>query len=113
MKSGQGELLIDCMRNSGLLFVNGWHGRDHFTCISSRGRSVVGYCLGPEERLMSIRKFDVKTMSQCEEEVCGGEEGYKIPDHYVLLWGTMGDGGSLEYLICLLRRVRNIPVRRL
>ena len=46
---------------------------------------MVDYCLVPEEELMSIRNFDVKTMSQCEDELCGGEEGYRIPDHSVLL----------------------------
>ena len=54
VKNGQGELLVDCMRSSGLVFVNGRQGRDQFTCISSRGKSVVDYCLVPEEELMSI-----------------------------------------------------------
>ena len=109
----KGELLIDWMRSSGLVFVNGRQGRDHFTCISSRGRSVVDYCLVPEEELMSIRNFDVKATSLCEEELCGGEEGYRIPDHSVHQWDIVGDGGggSLEYLMFLLRSVRNIPVR--
>ena len=93
------------------MFVNGRQGRDQFTCISSRGRLVVDYCLVPEEELMSIQNFDVKTMSQCEEELCGGEEGYRIPDHSVLQWDIVGDGGSLEYLMFLQRSVRNIPVR--
>ena len=86
VKNSQGELLVDCMRSSGLVFVNGRQGRDQFTCISSRGRSVVDYWLVPEEELMSIRNFDVQTMSQCEEELCGGEEGYRITDNSVLLW---------------------------
>ena len=97
VKNGQGELLVDCMRSSGLVFVSGRQGRDQFTCISSRDRSVVDYCLVSEEELMSIRNFDVKTMSQCEEELCGGEEGYRIPDHSILLrsghtgrWGEPG-----------------------
>ena len=68
VKNGQGELLVDCMRSSCLVFVNGRQGQDQFTCISGRGKSVVDYCLVPEEELMSIRKFVVKTiMSQCEE----------------------------------------------
>ena len=33
-------------------------------------------------------------MSQCEEELCGGEEGYRIPDHSVLLWDVMVDGAE-------------------
>ena len=112
LKNGQGELLVDCIRSSGLVFVNGQQGQDQFMCISSRGRLVVDYCLVPEEELMSIRNFEVKTMSQCDEELCGDEEGYRIHDHSVLLWDILGDrgGGSLEYLIFLLRSVRNIPV---
>ena len=62
-KNGQGELLVDCMKSCGLVFTNGRQGKDQFTCISSRGRSVVDYCLVPEDDLMSIQNFTVKTMS--------------------------------------------------
>ena len=92
------------------MFVNGRQGQDQFTCISSRSKSVVDYCLVPEEELMSIQNFDVKTMSQCEEELCGGEEGYRIPDHSVLLWDILGDGGEPGVPHILVRSVRNIPM---
>ena len=92
VKNSQGEVLVDCMRSSGLVFVNGRQGEDQFTCISSRGRSVVDYCLVPEEELMPIHNFVVKTMSQCEEELCGGEVGFRLPDHSVLLWDLMANG---------------------
>ena len=92
VKNSQGELLVDWMRSSGLVFVNGRQGEDQFTCISSRGRSVVDYCLVPEEELMSIQNFVVKTMLQCEEELCVGEVGFRLPDHSVLLWDLMADG---------------------
>ena len=36
-------------------------------------RSFVDDCLVPEEKIMSIRNFIVKTMSQCEEELCVGK----------------------------------------
>ena len=89
-KNGQGELLVDCMKSCGLVFTNGWQGQDQYTCISSR--SVVDYCLVPEDDLMSIENFTVKTMSQCEEELCQDEEGYRIPDHSVLLWDILAEG---------------------
>ena len=94
VKNSQGELLVDYMRSSGLVFVNGWQGQDQFTCISSRGRSMVDYCLVPEEELMSVRIFDVKTMSQCEEELCGDEEGCRMSSQSVLLWDILEDGGG-------------------
>ena len=82
VKNSQGELLVG-MKSCGLVFVNGRQGLDQFTCISARGRSVVDYCLVPEE-LQSIQNFVVKMMSQYEEELCRCEEGYGIPDHSVL-----------------------------
>ena len=69
-KNGQGELLGDCMWSSGLVFVNGRQSIDQFTCISSRGSSVVDHCLVPEDELMDIHNFVVKTILQCEEELC-------------------------------------------
>ena len=46
-RNDHGELLVQCMRSSVLVFVNGHQGQDQFTCISSRGSSVVDYCLMP------------------------------------------------------------------
>ena len=77
-KNGQGELLVDCMKSCGLVFTNGRQGQDQYTRISSRGRSVVDYCLVPEDDLMSIQIFTMKTMPQCEEELCEDEDGYRI-----------------------------------
>ena len=87
VKNDQGELLVECLLSAGLCFVNGCKGRDEFTCISSRGCSVVDYCLVPAEELDSSTNFMVKTMSQCECECeCCNEEGYHMPDHSVLAW---------------------------
>ena len=92
VKNSQGELLVDCMKSCGLVFVNGRQGLDQFTCISARGRSVVDYCLVPGEELLSIQNFVVKTMSEYEEELYGCEEEYRIPDHSVLVWDILVDG---------------------
>ena len=64
-----------------------------------RGRSVVDYCLVPEEELMSIRNFDVKTMSQCEDELCGVKKGIgylTTPFFYRTYW-KMGGAWSTSY----------------
>ena len=96
MKNSQGELLIECMQNSGMCFVNGRKGADEFTCISSKGCSVVDYCLVPTEELDGIDDFMVETMSRCEARLCRGEEGYRIPDHSVLSWKLLMAGAGVE-----------------
>ena len=96
MKNSQGELLIECMQNSGMCFVNGRKGADEFTCISSKGCSVVDYCLVPTEELDGIDDFMVETMSRCEARLCKGEEGYRIPDHSVLSWKLLMAGAGVE-----------------
>ena len=45
----QGEALIDFLTDTGLVIVNGRKGKDAFTCVSSRGRSVVDYCVVPTD----------------------------------------------------------------
>ena len=110
-KNGQGELLVQCMRSSGLVFVNGRQGQ--FTCISSRGSSVVDYCLVPGDELTGIQNFVVKTMSQCEEELCVGEEGYRIPNHSALMWDILVDGGPV-LSPCLYTKVHEVrPLKKL
>ena len=75
VENSKGELLVVLMESCGLAFVNGRQSLDQFTCISARGRSVVDYCLVPEDELQSIQNFAVKTMSEYEElYVC--EKGY-------------------------------------
>ena len=58
----QGELLVECLLNSGLCMVNGRKGNDEFTCISSKGSSVVDYCFVPMEELDCIINFAVNTV---------------------------------------------------
>ena len=63
VKNEQGEMLVECMKSTGLCFVNGRQGPDEFTCISSKGRSVVVYCLVPCEEVAIVKNFIVRTMS--------------------------------------------------
>ena len=53
------------MKDLGLYFVNGRRGSDAFTCILSRGSSVVDYCMIFREDLPRISNFVVKSMSEC------------------------------------------------
>ncbi|MDA8002939.1 MAG: hypothetical protein MPL62_16775, partial [Alphaproteobacteria bacterium] len=91
VKNEQGEMLVECMRSTGLCFVSGRKGADEFTCISSKGRSVVDYCLVPFDELANIDNFMVRTMSQCEAHLCVSEEGFRVPDHSVLMWDLLVD----------------------
>ena len=44
--------------------MNGMKGKDAFTCVSSRGSSVVDYCMAPCENLSMIEEFRVVTMAE-------------------------------------------------
>ena len=81
VKNEQREMLMECMKSTGLCFVNGRQGPDELTCISGKGRSVADYCLGPCNELANVENFMVRTMSQCEAHLCVSEEGFRIPDH--------------------------------
>ena len=91
VKNEQGEMLVECMRSTGLCFVSGRKGADEFTCISSKGRSVVDYCLVPFDELANIDDFMVRTMSQCEAHLCVSEEGFRVLDHSVFMWDLLVD----------------------
>ena len=91
VKNEQEEMLVESMKSTGLCFVNGRQGPDEFTCISSKGRSVVVYCLVPCEEVASVKNFIVRTMSQCEAHLCTSEEGLRVPDNSVLMWDLWVD----------------------
>ena len=61
---GAREALNDLVRSTGLCIVNGTKGKDAFTCVSSRGSSVVDYCIVPCENLSMIEEFRVVTMAE-------------------------------------------------
>ena len=63
-KNHQGEALNDLLRSTGLCIVNGMKGKDAFTCVSSRGSSVVDYCMVPCENLSMNEEFRVVTMAE-------------------------------------------------
>ena len=91
----QGEALVSFLRSSGLCLVNERVGQDNFTCISSKGCSVVDYCLVFQEDLNMVSQFQVKTMSEYEEEGGMDFEAQRVPDHFVLMW-NLALAGSRE-----------------
>ena len=95
VKTEQGEALVSFLRSSGLCLVNERVGQDNFTCISSKGCSVVDYCLVFQEDLNMVSQFQVKKMSECEEEGGMDFEAQRVPDHSVLMW-NLALAGSRE-----------------
>jgi hypothetical protein len=85
-KNEQGEILVEFLMEAGLCLVNGRKGEDNFTCISSKGRSVVDFCIVSEDDLDLISEFQVKTMSDCEDLDCANSVPLRVPDHSILLW---------------------------
>ena len=45
VKNSQGETYVDFLSSVNMAVVNGRKGQDAFTCISSKGCSVVDYCI--------------------------------------------------------------------
>ena len=72
VKIEQGEMLVEYIKSMSLYFVSGRQGPDEFTCICSKGRSVVDYRLGPCSELANVENVMVRTMSQCEARLCFG-----------------------------------------
>ena len=59
---------------------------DSFTCVASRGSSVVDYCIVPCENLNLIEEFRVITMAESIDEIKIRGESLRVPDHSLLLW---------------------------
>ena len=79
VSNDQGEMLVECLQNSGPCIVNGRKGNDDFTCISKKGAFVVDYCLVPLEELDNITAFSVKTMSHYEKNSLSSRGGLSYP----------------------------------
>ena len=61
------------------------NGKNDFTHVSHRGRSVVGYFLVPHEQMVDATSMNVTRMSEIIE-LFGLNGCEKIPDHSVLVW---------------------------
>ncbi len=95
-----GDIFIDFLTNANLCILNGRNCiRNDFTFVSTRGLSVVDYCLVPYERLVDFSDFSVTRASALVELAgCVGTMDIRtIPDHSLLFWNmsvNMGDDSS-------------------
>ena len=65
--------------------LNGRSHSDNFTCISSKGRSVVDYCIVQADYFQSISNFTVRTISEFLDNI-GIVDAEQLPDHSLLSW---------------------------
>ena len=93
VKPEQGEALVDVLRSSRLCLVNGRVGQDNFTCFWVKDALWFTTVWSSKENLVS--QFQVKTMTECEEEGCVDFEAQRVPDHSVLMW-SLALAGSGE-----------------
>ncbi|XP_063415945.1 uncharacterized protein LOC134697591 [Mytilus trossulus] len=78
-----GDLLIDFLVDCNLCMLNGRKGKQDFTCISKRGKSVVDFIITTHENIHMCTDFDVKIMSDITNEL-ELQDMNQIPDHSVL-----------------------------
>ena len=83
-----GDLLIQFMTDCNFCMLNGRvNGKNDFTCVSNRGRSVVDYVLVPHEQVVNVSSFHVYRMTETMYNFAlNGCD--KLSDHSVLLWET-------------------------
>lgn len=81
-----GDLLLNFLIDCNFCILNGRvTGKNDFTHVSHRGRSVVDYVLIPHEQIIDVKSMDVCLMTETVEKFhLNGCE--KIPDHSVLTW---------------------------
>ncbi|VDI22790.1 Hypothetical predicted protein [Mytilus galloprovincialis] len=82
--NANGDLLIEFLVDCNICMINGRKGKQNFTCISKRGKSVADdYIFTTHENLNSCIDFNVKTMSDITDFL-DLQECIQIPDHSVL-----------------------------
>ena len=92
VKNSQGETFVDFLRSVDMCVVNGRKGRDMFTCVSNRGRSVVDYCVVGVENFDMIHDFRVTTMRESIDEMRLKGEVTRVPDHSLVQWEVLMNG---------------------
>ena len=89
------DIFIDFLINVNCCIVNGRNSvADDFTFVSTRGCSVVDYCLTPYESLSRISNFEVIRTSQLVQNANILDQvdmSYAIPDHSFLTWSLRLD----------------------
>ena len=82
-----GDSLVEFMKESKMCALNGRYPSDNFTCISSKGKSVVDYMIVPHDCLSDCISFDVLLCSELISKFNLQQNLHsrcKIPDHSVL-----------------------------
>ena len=81
-----GDLLLNFLIDCNFCMINGRvKGKNDFTHVSHRGRSVVDYVLVPHEQLRDVTSMNISLMTETIERfdlaACD-----RIPDHSLLIW---------------------------
>ena len=84
-----GDILCDFLSNVNCCILNGRNSlHNDFTYISTRGTSVVDYCIVPYEKLTVFDNFEVIRAQHLTDNIfnVGEYEPKHIPDHSLLCW---------------------------
>ena len=79
-----GDIFLDFLNDSNTCIMNGRFdpGRDNYTCISTRGKSVVDYIIAPKLQLQNVHDLSVTTVTDAIERYdLTMDANTKIPDH--------------------------------
>ena len=81
-----GEYLYDFLSDSKTCVLNGRfdHNKDNFTCVTSRGRSVVDYIIVPHTHFEQMLDFETVLVSDCVEQYKLQIGFTTLPDHSIL-----------------------------
>ncbi len=88
-KNNHGESLIDFLKDTKMCILNGriTPDLDNFTCISSKGKSVVDYFITPYDCIKYCKKLSVRTVSDLIDHLSIQDQissRCKPPDHSVV-----------------------------
>lgn len=81
-----GNYLLDFLSDSKTCVLNGRFDqiRDNYTCVATRGRSVVDYIIVPHTHFDQIDDFEVKLVSECIDNYKLHIGSATQPDHSIL-----------------------------
>ena len=85
--NGHGTLFGDFLLRSNMCVLNGRSDNDDFTCVSTKGASVVDYCIIPQEAMLLQWNFSVTRAREVFNQAgCDKVADNIIPDHSLLFW---------------------------
>ena len=98
-KNNHGKAFIEFPTDSKCCIVNGRKGKDDFTYISMRGKSVVDYVYIPHDNFETIKNFQVDQYNDVIDKLgCHKllEGGGRVPDHGIISFEIRSLGFDLE-----------------